>query len=191
MFRTLHKYTELRSLSFDIGWLSDDSTMANVVHRLPRGLEKLTKLEELYLSDCEFSISDLSFAESLESLKHLQISTIDRNQGGPVGFDSLVNLESLTLFGVPDKATVAELKQLPKLEQLVIVDVLNDLKTATSKERQKSQLESALPGANIQVIPFGEDRPKPPAKFQEHLKEVPARILAKLEQEQNQVESRE
>ena len=183
---SVNRYRELRSLSFDAGWLRNDDTIVTTVVDQPTSLQNLTKLEELYFSDCELSILDLSFIEHLRSLKHLQISAIDRNRGGPVGFDSLANLESLTLFGVPDKSTVAELKQLPKLEKLVVVDVLNDWKTAAIIDKQKQQLKSLLNGVDVQVIPFGDGKPKPPVKFREHLKKKSAEIFAKLEQEQEE-----
>ena len=180
----LDHLTELRTLSFDINWMIEQSVVSSrVVDSLP-DLSTLTKLEELYFSDVTLRARDLKFLQPLKALKHLQMPPIPRMPAGqkqaspelshPFGYDTIPSLESIDLLGTPDPVAIAEFKKLPNLKKLVITDVLN----ATAQDANyEANLQKQLPGVEVKLIPFGEYQPQAPVKFQEYLKTKRAEIF--------------
>ena len=109
---------------------------------VPKGLEKLTKLEELYLN-----INRLTDVKGLEKLTQLRVLHLDRNQLTDVkGLEKLTQLTRLYL-ALNKLTDVKGLEKLTKLERLVLM-YNPDLTKA-----QMAELKKALPKCKISSNP--------------------------------------
>ena len=164
--------SELRVLSFDRTWI--DPTVASIPSGFVRFenvdyLESLTSLEELYF-DPLVAPEDLAFLAELKKLKHLQISA-RQSASNSANFDSCQSLESVTMTGVPDFATIQELSRLSKLARFVLVDVESD---PSLNPRYIAGLKQQLPGVDISILKAGNMEllvPQPFRDYRDRLRE--------------------
>ena len=175
-FGQLRQLKKLKRLSTDVNWLSDNTLLSVIQLEDLSGLRNFIDLEELYLSDCSLLVNDLSSLTPLKKLKHLQIPTL-KNAVRQVGFDACQSLQSITLFGMPDKKTIAEFTRLPKLQKLIVVDSNNEILDST---KTLAALQKILPNADIKIVPAGQAFADIPEKFRQHLINKKKEIQDKL-----------
>ena len=99
------------------------------------------------------------------SLKHLQIPAVVRKVTGPVGFDKLQSLESITFLGTPDSQSYREVAKLKNLQRLVIVNFDED-ESLTPEYRDK--LAEKLPGVEVEILEPAEKESLIPQTFRDY-----------------------
>ncbi len=138
-------------------------------------LSRLPNLRELYLDDVSFAM-DLTFLASLPKLKHLQISGPSRYAQSSSGFDACPSLETIRFFGQPTTLTIAELRKLPALREVVVVDDDGFLSTPA----EIATLVAALPGISVRVIESQNYEPDVSDHFRKHRQAIRQRVLDRV-----------
>ena len=154
----------LKVVSFDPGWVGAEVGRALGDPIGLRHLVDLTGVEELYFEP-SLVPQDLSFFNGLQSLKHLQIPAVVRKVTGPVGFDKLQSLESITFLGTPDSRSYREVAKLKNLKRLVIVNFDEDV-ILTPEYRDK--LAEKLPGVEVEILEPAEKESLIPQTFRDY-----------------------
>ena len=135
----LDQLMNLKSISIDSSWLFGFSPGTTSWHVDFSLLPPLPELEKLYLGIGSSWENIAAFARN-SKLKHLSIGVGSNLFGFPVrDLDQLPSLESLTFYGEPEPSTLVEIKKLPNLKRLRIVDFLG------------TQFSTAPPFDNLQA----------------------------------------
>ena len=150
-------------------------------------LSNLTSLERLFLPRY-IPYEDMQFLGGLAQLKFLQIQSQDRSPQPGTGFETLVNLEELVMFGSPDAQSIVELSGLKKLTKISLVDddgVYHD-------PAEVDKLKKIFPNATIVIVREEDFRPAFSEDWERHVDTIRERLWARVrELEQAKIENDE
>ncbi|MEM9944073.1 MAG: hypothetical protein AAF939_21130, partial [Planctomycetota bacterium] len=186
----LPQFLALKDLSFDESWVQSGNKNGEFAFNID--VSRLQNLERLWLSRNSVA-TDLSILVPLKKLRFLQC-TIPESSG--VGFDRLLNLENLVLYGVPENSILRNLALLKKLKSVTIVDselqfsdsdfqtpIAVRAPTVANQESRSEFLAKAnriLPGVSVKVVSDKNYAPETPQKFQEHVNRLRIQLLDEI-----------
>ncbi len=150
-------------------------------------LSNIASLERLFLPRF-VPYEDMQFLGGLKQLKFLQIQSQDRSPQSGTGFETLVNLEELVMFGSPDSQSIVELSGLKNLTKISIVDddgVYHD-------PAEVDTLKKIFPNASIVIVREEDFQPTFSEDWKRHIETIRERLWARVrELEQAKIENDE
>jgi len=172
---------EIQVLSLDNEWTWHDGlTHPPMYSNLFPSIGNLSKLRELYLPQLTDSFgrakSQFSNIKQLANLTNLKTIQFDSWTASRLGkrLSNMVNLERVIMIGAPDPKTEKQLQQLPKLQELFIVDTTHEYTSVfgTIEEAEKSVAQQ-YGNTLIRILESIDDlQHLVPQEFRDHQKRV-------------------